>query len=125
MDGKLTLIFKDGNPISIERNITKVLWFLKCSDELDLEVAWFKSGYFSLSQERVTAVVKEIAAYNREEIMDGDVESINTLYARTTGHDFLHLDRDSQQRLETELQCHLKEMGVVAGKLKQLTLMPE
>ncbi len=84
MDGKLTLIFKDGNPISIERNIAKVLWFLKCSDELDLEVAWFKSGYFSLSQERVTAVVKEIAAYNREEIMDGDVESINTLYARTT-----------------------------------------
>ena len=57
MDGKLTLIFKDGNPVSIERNIAKVLHFVCNSDVLDLEVGWHKSGYFSLSQDRVTTVV--------------------------------------------------------------------
>ena len=125
MDGKLTLIFKDGNPVSIERNIAKVLHFVCNSGVLDLEVGWHKSGYFSLSQDRVTTVVKEIADYHLDDILDGEVRSINALYGSTTGHDFLDLDKDSQQRLETELVRYLKELGVVAGKLKQLTLMPK
>lgn len=120
MDGELILTFKNGNPISIERNISMVVDFISNSNKIDLEVDCSKSGYFALSQDRVVDIVREIAEYYLNDIINGDVESLNTLYDTATGHYFWDLDDDTRQRLTTEWVHHQKKLGVVSRKLNKL-----
>ena len=120
MDGELILTFKNGNPISIERNISMVVEFIRNSNKIDLCVDCSKPGYFTLSEDRVVDIVREIAEYHLNDIINGDVESLNTLYDTATGHYFSDLDDDTRQRLTTEWVHHQKKLGVVSRKLNKL-----
>ena len=118
-NGKLTLHF-EGNPIAIERNIAKILNYIVHSDEVDLNVLWHKYGFFSLHQDRVVMVVSEIVSHHLDDIIGGNVNSLNNLYRSTTGHDLFDLDCDSQSRLKKELTDRLKELNVISEKIQEI-----